>query len=510
MADVTSDIDRGQIIIVAGLLLAVVFVGLALIVNSAIFAENLATRDTGAENSEPLQQRELLESRLGRTVDRTNANIETTSGSTLQDELEKALANQSSTYIEAGAKRGQIVDVSTNSPTEGARLRQTNESRNFSSAEGATNWTLTNGIPEGGQFAMNMQKGSLFQATLDTTMALLGDSAFAIEFETGSGVWRIYIFRGAATESVYAVVETDDQEFQASGLETRTNPDHIVDGWLNQSCALQGDTVSMRLGEEQFGGANCEEFSFYNEIEAHNVSFANVKTDGIDRGTGTYDILVGTTNYNTSAFEPVGNGQPFYQAAMYSFNYTYTYRSDGTTYTVPNRTVKPQEADSGGILWEHPRVESFNVTGSTANSPNDTFDVEWQVSHPNARLDRVELELVEVSVEKTESEVENEVDRATDDPAFEELLGALGFNTYFNDYEDTINNTRGFPINLNRVVDNKTVSVSGASGTGANTLSHDGLGTDYRLQITVIDESGRATTAVKACEAGSTDCEVVG
>ena len=499
-----ADVRRGQIVVVAALLVAVVFVGLALVLNSAIYAENLASRDTGDETGDTLEQRHALEEDLGRTVDRTNAEVATTDGETLEGELRRAVENLSRTRSQAGAQRGASVEVRLSNPTEGTRLRQTDPARNFTSAGGDADWTLTDDVPSGGQFTLSIDRSSLFEATLDTTMALMAESAFALEFPTDSGTWRVYVFRGAATDSVYAVVETDDQRFRDSDLDDRTNPDHVVDGWLNQSCSMQGETVAVALSRAEFGGQHCAEFEFYDDIGAHGVRYANARTDGVDRAVGTYDVLAGTTEFNRSAFEPVGDGQPFYQSAIYAFEYGFTYRTSGGVYRSPDRTLEPGARDPGGILWEHPRITDLAVA-DRSDETAASFEVDWRVADADDALERVELRLVEVSYEKTESEVESDVERATDDPAFADVLDGLTFDGYFEDYTDTV----GVPVNTNRTVAEETVRVDGASAAGSTTLSHDGAGTDYRVQVTVVDESGRASTRRMACEAGADDCREV-
>lgn len=499
--------NRGQILVVAGLLLAVTFVGLALVLNSGIYAENLASRDTGGAAESALAQQQQLDEGFAAAADRTNANVSRTSDGTIEADLERALRNQSDIQAITAARSGSGLGVDSVEAVDGVRLRQTDETRNFTSKTGKKSWTLTDGVPEGGQFAMNVQRTSLFQATLDTTMSLLAESAFAIEFPTDTGVWRIYLFRGAATESVYAVVETDEQNFRGDGYDDRLELNHVVDGWLNQSCALEGDTVSMRLDESTFGGTHCEHFEFYQDIDAHSVRYNNTVFDGEDRARGTYDVLAGTTDVNEDGFYSVDeDGQPFYQSAIYAINYTHAYQTDDTEYVVENRTVLPREMDRGGILWEHPFVEAFDVTNATGGGTPE-FDVEWRVSHEQGELDRVELELVEVSVEKGGDELEDDVDEAIDDPAFDDLLDGLGLTDYMDDYEDVIDT----PVNANTVVDTENESVSGPEATGSTTLTDedDLQGTHYRVQITAYDSSGRTHTRTKLCEAGDPDCEEV-
>ena len=517
-----ADVMRGQLLVVAAFVLAVLFVGLALVLNSGIFAENLGTRETASEPKEVQEQGSSLDEQLRETADRTNARVESTDPSTLTDALHVAVDNYSGRRVDDGARQGQLVGIELESAQNGTRLRQTNASRNFTDRDGTVDWNLTDDVPDGGQFAMNVQEESVYEATLDTTMAVMAESAFGVEFHLqdyggpGDGVWRVYVFRGAATESVYAVVETPEQTFEDSDLDDRTNPDHIVNGWLNQSCSLKSQTITIRLSEETFGGSPCEHFEFYDDIDVHNVRYVNTKTDGTDRAKGTYSILVREADYNQDGFysvaERTDTKQPFYQSAIYAFNYSFTYRTDSTTYEAPNRTVRPEDGDPGGILWEHPRIERFDATYLTpGDSTNNSYRVDWRVTDTNGELETVEVELIDVTVERTEDSLEEELVYDPLDP-----IDGLSFD----DYRDT--NGISQPVNTDQVVADETVAVGGPDANGSTTLVHDGAlseegdlytgsapseDSEYRIQITVSDASGRATTAGKHCEIDPTFCE---
>ncbi len=52
--------DRGQLILITGLVIAAVLVGTVMILNTAIYTENLATRDTGDDTSEAIEFRNVV------------------------------------------------------------------------------------------------------------------------------------------------------------------------------------------------------------------------------------------------------------------------------------------------------------------------------------------------------------------------------------------------------------------------------------------------------------------
>jgi hypothetical protein len=462
----------GQILVVSALVIAVLFIGMALVLNGAIYAENTATQDTESGDRISLEQRQQIEEQFGETIDRTNANVSDENNTEVTDDLKAAIENQSDTWSEDQARRGTSVIVETNDASNGTRLRQS-ETSAFTPKDNSTgDWTLTEGVPAGGQFAMNIRQQDLLGATFDTTMALLADSAFGIEFVldddahsldesefTHPIAYRIYIFSGGITDSTYAVVEHPDQEFE-KGPDSlnhinRTNANHITAGWLNQSCSMQGDNVSLKLGESRFGGTHCEPFSFYSEdLGAHEVRFTNTYTWGQPRANGTYDIMVESTDYNEAAFHSYGNGDPYAQSAVYSANYTLEYNAGGTAYTIENSTVTPRERTRGGILWEHPRVEEFNVIPKNATGGNKkinwtgsdlkrTFSttggseyiIDWSVADPNGELDRATVRLIER--DSLEAGAEGELNKTVLNESLDVHIGNGDLKTPI---EDSVNN----------------------------------------------------------------------
>lgn len=472
-----SEASRGQLLIIIALLLATIFVALAVVVNSGIYTENLGTRENTDPETIGIEQAAIDDGVL-EAVNEANGNVESASYSGVISEFDAILAAYNRSLEAAFGTRGSYVTVTKTGDREGVRLRQTNESRNFTSAEGAWNYSLTNGtVDEAGHFTMNLQEGSIYEMTLDTTLSALAKSAFGIEFNltnytgSGDGVWRVYFFEGAVTDTIYAIVEHPTETFRGNTTAA------ITDGYLSQACAVQGDSVSVRLNQSTYGGRYCEEFSFYGEdgIGEHSIRFVNARSEfnpdtvlddpslivdddsPTDRARGSYDVMLGTAEPNETAFHGPGAGEPWHQAAIYRVDYDIVYRSSGTTYTVDERRAYPTRSDPGGVIRQHPIVDRFDVTDRTDDVGSPTFEVDWAVSDVDRELDRVELQMVHV---------------ATDN-----------------------------------VSDRENISVSNGSAGGTTTLDNSlGLGVtgdDYRVQITVVDESGRATTRSEVHEAGT-------
>lgn len=484
MADVTgrSDAagrpDRGQLIVVAGLLISVLFVGLALVLNSGIYAENLATRDTNGDTRNGLEERHKVTVSTAEAIDRTNANFSTTDYDTVEDALDRVVDNETARREAARAEWGTHLEVERQEPVRGTRVRQTDTARNFTDRNGSPDWNLTSGPTDGGQVTMNIGAGSLFESSYDTSFSLLGESAFALEFypedgpdpSEGDGVWRIFVFQGAATNALYAVVEHPDQDFQEE-----EGVDHLSEGWIEQACSMRGDTLTMRVDQQQFGGVHCEEFGFYEDLGEHTLGFTNAYSEevdladeviggeDVDRAHGSYDILLeGEIANSTALHTPSGDEQPFHQAAVFSQNVSITHQTSETTYTVEEHRVVPHERETGGILWEFPRIEVFEPE----QVADDEYEVTWRAQHQLGNLDNASLVLV---------------DSTTDDV---ELLDGT-----------TV------PLDGNEIVDSVSYDASGPSADGHDTLADPGAaGGSYVVLLSVEDESGRTTIASREFE----------
>nr|WP_254283016.1 hypothetical protein [Halomicroarcula limicola] len=134
--------ERGQLLLVTALALAVVFVALALIVNSAIFSENLASRGETAGSDDALEMRGMVETNVGDAV--RIANRQNYSGD-LDGAVEDAVKNTSGQTEHQEVRRGRLVNVAVQGSTEGVRIAQ-NDSSSFTDDSNATNYKVVGGV----------------------------------------------------------------------------------------------------------------------------------------------------------------------------------------------------------------------------------------------------------------------------------------------------------------------------------------------------------------------------
>lgn len=301
MADVNRR-DRAQIIVITALVLAVIFVALAVVVNSAIYTENLSTRDSGSESQHVLEERSTTDLSIRRAIHEANAaHPMATSFDPIRSEFTEIIESQSDSIGLESARFGRVLNVEITATTEGSYVRQANDSRNFTAGgvnRGATDWRLVNRTTQAGTFRLDVQEDSLLDVTGSTASQMLDDAddvllggvlfneAFHVEVTTESGdTWRVYIFQGVDDDgNKKAYVYT-----QQPGEEILTT-EKTLDALLDDSCGttFDGGAATIDVRNAEIGGESCEELEFYDDQivgTEHNVSYRNAETDGIDAGS---------------------------------------------------------------------------------------------------------------------------------------------------------------------------------------------------------------------------------
>jgi hypothetical protein len=130
--------DRGQIILVAAFALAVIFIALALIVNSAIFTENLASRGETSGSDGALSMRAMVETNAGENLESVNQQTGVSHGN-LEDDMEDSVATISAQTGTQQARGGRLVTV--DGPvdrTDGVRIYEDDPQDTLESGAGSS------------------------------------------------------------------------------------------------------------------------------------------------------------------------------------------------------------------------------------------------------------------------------------------------------------------------------------------------------------------------------------
>ena len=319
MADLN---DRGQIILIAGVVLAVTFLTLAVVVNSAIFTGNLATRGETTGASDALTYRHEVAD--GSEALAVEINEQNTSG--LVDNAEDSLGNVSAQGGTQNARRGRVVTVDINRPGTVVEARAqnnaTSDPTNFTNASGETDWDLVteaNRTVEG-EFQV---EGGLATSEGDALHIFINESG-------GPGWWRLAVYDTVVLPIDYNMTVRDN-----TGLFNKCE--------IQATTPYTPYTINLTAGEVTNAPANNCAFKLnrtYTAYNSKNVSFGNA-----DRINGTYNVTVEANGSTPGVDENDFDGSsPTVTVRIDVLDIEYVYESQRLQYET-DITIRPGEDD---------------------------------------------------------------------------------------------------------------------------------------------------------------------
>ncbi|UPV99641.1 hypothetical protein M0R88_14100 [Halorussus gelatinilyticus] len=290
--------DRGQLILVTGLAVAVTLVALVLLLNTVIYTQNLATRGAEVEDDAAVSFRQEAIAGVGEVVDAENR-AEYQTRAKVEANVTAGIERYDSVASRYRAERSTIaqVDTGTLSLTEGRILRQTNASRNFTSAGGANGWTLVEDAGSGTapgvrRFRLTVNRDELSQTKSD---------AFTVVADGSSREWRARIYNPSGGATVAVAVKNGSE------------------GTADTVCSVTAASATVDLTSGRLGGERCPALDWAKGVAAP----YDVRFERADDATGTYEVTVDTsaagTAVQTGNFAGPGAGQsPRWAPAVYA------------------------------------------------------------------------------------------------------------------------------------------------------------------------------------------------
>ncbi|QLD86162.1 hypothetical protein HWV23_10645 [Natronomonas halophila] len=317
MSQSGSGAGRGQLLVITALVLAIVLVSLALVLNSAIYTENLSSRSSG--NSDDALSVvsitfETIDIHLERVNARHNNSHEdlTQNYTQLTNEFQNA---QSNGY----ANRGISFDATTIGQTNGTQLRQTNQSRAFTNASGdASDWQVAGGVSGISDYTMVVNRDGLY--TDGGGDILANSSTVYITNESGT-VWQLHIYENTNNN-------------------VTVKP--VVDGTEEPTCEVDAAEVEIDFVAGAVGGRPCSTLVFAEGLEGT----LDIEYHNPDEIAGTYSLRVDVTidpatNDHYVAF---GTGSPTATLNIYATTTRITYDSSEVSYASTQRIVAGEQA----------------------------------------------------------------------------------------------------------------------------------------------------------------------
>jgi len=342
--------DRAQVILITGFVLAVTFVALALILNSVIFTENLATRSESVGGSGPTATNDIVRSGVGDLMASVNENNGTVGDSDQVGVLRNGTENLSEPLGAQFAFKSQSVEIAYRDVTNGTRYVQ-NNSKEYESGDGDINWTVVNGTailsptsPLGKTFRIRDFKFNVSRTSLPDNASSGVSCPFGrcfrvnvTEAGTSAPVWGVSLYRNSSVGSGAVVV---------------TSYSYAVGRSIIGKCTIRGDNVRVSLSTGRVGNASnksvrdssCQAISFPGNVSApYNVTYWNG-----DKASGNYSLItdrnrdLGLASLGTNLAPPSSGDSPRATHAVYETFVNTTYVVERTEYNTTIR-VAPGE-----------------------------------------------------------------------------------------------------------------------------------------------------------------------
>lgn len=247
MAVVTRSRDRGQLILVAGLTVAVILVMLVLLLNTVIYTENLATRGIDSEAGDAIEYRATVVGSVEELIERENEHYD--EGHPPEVGVKVGIEEVDRMLSERHLERGTIAEVrssQTQTDVSSPRIWQ-NESSTLTANGGESDWTVVTTVTDTG----------LFVLTVDSIDAWVngGDNErlrIVVDDPETESSWILKI--NASDSAAYEVIVNDSEplSYQTDSLEI-----DLVSGTINENPEFspppESGTIGFRNGDTTTG-----------------------------------------------------------------------------------------------------------------------------------------------------------------------------------------------------------------------------------------------------------------
>ena len=296
--------DRGQLLLVGALALAVLFVALALLLNTAIYTGNLATRDAGVDATPVIEyvseSREAGADAIRSVNDRNNSDP-----AELDSALHSTIARWDAQASHHRAVAGDVVAVDVAGVTNGTRIQQDDASRDFTNETGGEDWTVTADSDLSG---IRSFRFAVEESTLPENPSVGADEVFTAEIDSDAGATTLYVYDTSGAPEI-----------------------RVDDGGATETCQSDtGGTFTIDVANESVGGASCPALANLTDV-GDDVA---IEFRDSHRAGGTYSMVVDErpSDLSTLNVDDVGPGSPYWTHAIYGAQFDVTYRTEDVDY----------------------------------------------------------------------------------------------------------------------------------------------------------------------------------
>lgn len=330
--------QRGQMILVTGFILAVSFVALAVVLNSVIYTENLATRSEAAKASDAVKVKSDMADATAEIIRYINQR-EAHGGASYPElyDLVKLGVNNTTQYAQDSQLRnGQIVNATAVAFDKGTVINQTFEEKDFTDDDGNQDWTLVtdaNGIRG---FWLNVTRPGDVADANDPTSSTPNNFTIIVTGDSGD-TWQMEISHdnngilGDSGESGYIV-------------------SYLVDGSKGYCGEIDaaGGFFTVDVSDGTFNGTKCRALQFGRELDPP----YDLRYENAHNVYGNYSVLVNQSEgvvdsgqFNDHTSSDTSDPPPITDAAIYDAKILVEYEEQRMTYQTDARAFPEGEDD---------------------------------------------------------------------------------------------------------------------------------------------------------------------
>lgn len=317
--------ERGQLLVISALVVAVSFVALALVLNAGIYSENLSARETG-NSGVGGNAVELLTDETAVAMQKTNRAAEPTPDQAAAA-FEATMSRVEAAISRSYARRGGVFAVTERSVTRGYSLEQTDATRPYTNASGGARWTLVEDVNRMAGFALTVDHAQL--ASDPTSVAAVRDDTFAIRIADEDTEWRIFVFTEGAD-----VVVAGGEASEIDGLDGDAELTELP--IYTDLCRTTAESATVDFVDGTLAGNECPALLFAEEV-AGSIALS---FDNGDMAGGNYRLLVADGAAVGDGFAEPGTA-PFQAGAVFETSFVLTYEQTDVRYEV-SRTVQAE------------------------------------------------------------------------------------------------------------------------------------------------------------------------
>ncbi len=204
------DGDRGQLLLTSAFIIAILFVVLALLLNTASVTALTATTAGTLDGAGQAPTR-ADDVRHGTTALLESVNtVEDATYTALTTNLSQGIEAWSGLSSRMAATNAISTNISLQSVSKGTRIVQRDADRNLTSASWATNWTLASDVTRLKAYQLTVSRAGLVDPGPDPSPSDLENATVfrvAVTAESSGEQWRFFAYRDGASDVVVAVVD---------------------------------------------------------------------------------------------------------------------------------------------------------------------------------------------------------------------------------------------------------------------------------------------------------------